>query len=146
MLETFRVHFNWSKQNVIGPYTVTQTGSGMFVLTIDLSQSASGSVNGTGHVDGGDTGSCTGHYSTDYSYRAIGTLDTVSGNLTLTATLPTPSEADFTLTCTNPSQTVGSLDTWPAFYPMQVTLPAVYGASAEGTVPGTSITYQLTLA
>jgi len=144
-LETFRVHFSWSGQTTAGNTTDVQTGSGTFLITIDLSTTV-GSANGTGHVELDESGLCTATNSTDYTFTVSGTLDPVSGNLTLQGFSPNPGEFDAARTCTNHIQFGPDVLSWPAFYPDSgVTLPAKYGASTEGTVGG-FIQYQVTLA
>jgi len=143
-LETFRVSFSWSGNTTTGTTTDVQHGSGNFVITIDLLTGV-GSANGTGHVDLEESGLCAATNSTDYTFNVSGTLDPVSGNLTLDGGTPTPSEFTAVRSCTNPYQFPPDELSWPAFYPTQVTLPAKYGASVQGTIGG-FIDYEVTLA
>ena len=143
-LETFKVSFNWSGKTTSGNTTDVQKGSGTFTITIDLLTGV-GSAKGTGHVNLDESGLCTATNSTDYTFQVSGTLDKVSGNLTLDGGNPTPSEFTATRTCTHPYSFPPDVLSWPAFYPTHVTLPAKYGASVEGTIAG-YLEYQVTLA
>ena len=141
-LRTFNAHYEWSENQTYsgGPIVISATGS--FTITIDMSE-GSGMATGQGTVDFTQTGVCTGHDSVDYTFPVYGDINPIANNLTLAFGLATPASSTVAVTCQG-SGGSNSGYSWSSVIPEQVTLPANYGAKAEGTIG--QVTYEITLA